>query len=389
MHNKKYVVITCLFLIIPLFIYFFYTAGNSHQNSKLANIPASKTAISLQDQFAHVAKECMPAVVVVTTQQRVAVIESPYADIYDYLYGRGKITYRDVPSGQGSGFFVSPDGYILTNFHIVRGQNSFKVVLYDGAEYTARLIGIDPPSDLALLKIDAKRKFFFLKFADISKLRIGYWSIAIGAPFSLEQTVTVGIVSHKKRGVGMNLHENFIQTDASINSGNSGGPLLDIHGKVIGVNDFILSPSGGNIGLSFAISADLAKRVCNDLMKHGKVDRPWLGVVMQPLTAKQKKSLKILHGIVISGIYRKSPAFKSGLNPGDIILSADGIPVDKARDLRMIVFSKHPDEKIIVKILRNGKKDTIEIKVERPKFNIYKYYPDRKNLLARSCKNLI
>ncbi|MDD5597126.1 MAG: trypsin-like peptidase domain-containing protein [Victivallaceae bacterium] len=389
-NSRKHTIFTCLFLTAVVILSVWLLENkNSVQAMPPARLSDSKTAISLQDQFAYVAQKSMPAVVVVTAQRRVAVVESPYANVYDYLYGGGKITYRNVPSGQGSGFFVSPDGYILTNFHIVRGQSSFKAVLNDGAEYEAELVGIDPPSDLALLKITAERKFPFLEFADMRKLKIGYWAIAIGAPFSLEQTVTVGIVSHKKRGVGMNLHENFVQTDASINPGNSGGPLLDIHGRVIGVNDFILSPSGGNIGLSFAISADLAKRVCEDLMKNGKVERPWLGVVMTELTAAQKESLHISHGILISGIYRDSPARNAGLKPGDIILSADGIPVNKAHDLRLTVLSKHPDEKIKLGILREGKEVIMEIKVERPKFNIYEsmHGSRENNLLSKSCEN--
>ena len=393
MQKKHYTLIFSLVLLLAIIISFLYSFKKPPTDNGLPNIrrPAKtssrKTALSLQDQFNYVAEKSMPAVVVITAQRRVAVLERPYADIYDYLYGGGKISYHDIPSGQGSGFFVSSEGYILTNFHIVRNQSSFKVVLKDGTEYQAKLVGVDPPSDLALLKINAKRKFPFLEFADIRKLKIGYWAIAIGAPFSLEQTVTVGIVSHKKRGAGMNLHENFIQTDASINPGNSGGPLLDINGKVIGVNDFILSPSGGNIGLSFAISADFAQRVCDDLIKSGKVDRPWLGIVMQPLTVEQKKSGNITRGILVSGIYRDSPAFKAGLKPGDIILDADSLPIDRARDLRLTVTSKHPDEKIKLRILRDNVKSDMEIKLERPKFNIYgaANSDGRNAILRQSC----
>jgi S1-C subfamily serine protease len=389
-NNKKHTIFICLFLtLIVVLSVLLLENKNSVQAGNSSSHSVPQAAISLQDQFADVARKSMPAVVVVTARRRVAVVESPYANVYDYLYGGGKVTYRDVPSGQGSGFFVSPEGYILTNFHIVRSQSSFKAVLNDGSEYDAKLVGVDPPSDLALLKINAEKKFPFLDFADTRKLKIGHWAIAIGAPFSLEQTVTVGIVSHKKRGVGMNLHENFIQTDASINPGNSGGPLLDIHGKVIGVNDFILSPSGGNIGLSFAISADLAKRVCEDLMKDGKVERPWLGIVMNELTKEQKDSLNITHGIVIRGIYRGSPAQKAGLKPGDIILSADGMPVNKPHDLRLTVLSKHPDEEIKLGVLREGREAVMEIKVERPKFNIYESMRSsrEKNLLSKSCEN--
>ena len=177
---------------------------------------------------------------------------TPYSNIYDY--SRRRIDYMDVPSGQGSGFFIREDGYILTNYHVVRNQDSFWITTHSGEEFPAQVVGIDPPTDLALLKVNEKKKFPVLKFAEGNSVEIGHWAIAIGAPFSLSRTVTVGIVSNKKRnGVGMNLYESYVQTDASINPGNSGGPLLNINGEVIGVNDFILSPSVGNIGLSFAI----------------------------------------------------------------------------------------------------------------------------------------
>ncbi|MDD5699077.1 MAG: trypsin-like peptidase domain-containing protein [Victivallaceae bacterium] len=394
--NKLYLLTFSLALLAAIMISFNYFRRERPADEEARRVrrpektSPPKTALSLQDQFNHVAEKSMPAVVVITARRRVAVVERPYADIYDYLYGGGQITYRDIPSGQGSGFFVSPDGYILTNFHIVRGQSSFQVVLHDGTEYPAELVGVDPPSDLALLKVNAGRKFPFLEFADISRLKIGHWAIAIGAPFSLEQTVTVGIVSHKKRGAGMNLHENFIQTDASINPGNSGGPLLDIHGKVIGVNDFILSPSGGNIGLSFAVSADFARRVCDDLIKNGKVDRPWLGIVMGTLTAEQKQSLNISRGIQVSGIYRDSPASKAGLKPGDLILDADSTAVNRPRDLRLTVLAKHPGEKIKLRILRDGIESDLEITVERPPFNLYKSMNSRgENTIPRqSCGEL-
>jgi serine protease Do len=373
---------------------YFITASFSNGAERVSVAETSvkacpETALSLQDRFAYVAEKSMPSVVVVTAKKRVAVLDHPYANIYDYLYGGGKVTYREVPSGQGSGFFISPKGYILTNYHIVKGQSSFKAILNDGLEFDAEVVGIDPPSDLALLKIDSEKEFPFLKFADMSKLKTGHWAIAIGAPFSLKQTVTVGTVSHKKRGVGMNLHENFVQTDASINPGNSGGPLLNIYGNVIGVNDFILSPSGGNIGLSFAISADLAKRVTEDLMKDGKVDRPWLGVAMRPLNSSEKKSLNILNGILLTGIYRDSPAAEAGLQPGDIILSVDSAKVDKPYDLKLIVLSKHPGEKINLEVFRNGKRMSMEIEVKRPDFNIYKLLesPQQNNLPAQSCNS--
>ena len=226
--------------------------------------PVTRSARQLQTDFSGAIHGTMPAVVLITAQKRIGVM-TPYSNIYDY--SRRRIDYMDVPSGQGSGFFIREDGYILTNYHVVRNQDSFWITTHSGEEFPAQVVGIDPPTDLALLKVNEKKKFPVLKFAEENSVEIGHWAIAIGAPFSLSRTVTVGIVSNKKRnGVGMNLYESYVQTDASINPGNSGGPLLNINGEVIGVNDFILSPSGGNIGLSFAISSDIAKKVSDELI---------------------------------------------------------------------------------------------------------------------------
>ena len=252
------------------------------------------SASGLQREFAAAINNSMPAVVLITAQKRIGVV-SPYSNLFDYR--RRKIDYLDVPSGQGSGFFIREDGYILTNFHVVRDQDSFYVTTNDGAEFQAKVVGVDPPSDLALLKIAGSgRKFETLKFAEIDRVKIGHWAIAIGAPFSLSRSVTVGVVSGmKRRGVGVNLHESYIQTDASINPGNSGGPLLNLAGEVIGVNDFIFSPSGGSVGISFAISADLAQHVAEEMIEHGQVRRPWLGVVLEPLSRKLRKQLDVEH----------------------------------------------------------------------------------------------
>lgn len=280
------------------------------QNPELSRpLPISdQDAGTLQAQFSETISRSMPAVVLITAQKRIGVV-SPYANLYNY--GRRRIDYMEIPSGQGSGFFIREDGYILTNHHVVRNQDSFWITTHEGEEYPAKVVGIDPPTDLALLKIDAKRKFPVLEFADAESVRIGHWAIAIGAPFSLSRTVTIGIVSNTRRnGVGMNLHESYVQTDASINPGNSGGPLLNIQGKVIGVNDFILSPSGGNIGLSFAISSDIARQVSTELINHGHVERPWLGAVLAPLNRNAKKKLGIEHGVLISQLFRNSPAAK-------------------------------------------------------------------------------
>ncbi len=319
---------------------------------------AHAAASNLQDAFASTVEKTMPAVVLITAQKRVGVV-SPV----DYY--RSRIEYRDVPTGQGSGFFIREDGYILTNFHVVRDQDSFYITTNDGEEFQAKVVGVDPPSDLALLKIETEdRKFETLKFADVDKVKIGHWAIAIGAPFSLSRSVTVGVVSGmKRRGVGVNLHESYIQTDASINPGNSGGPLLNLSGEVIGVNDFIFSPSGGSVGISFAISSDLAQHVAEEMIKHGQVRRPWLGVVLEPLSRQVRRQLDVEHGVGVSQIFRDSPA-AGVLRRGDVILELGGEPVDSAGDIQSRVYSSEPGDEMTVKFLRSGKTCEEKIRLE-------------------------
>ena len=320
------------------------------------------SAAALQREFAAAINNSMPAVVLITAQKRIGVV-SPYSNLFDYR--RRRIDYLDVPSGQGSGFFIREDGYILTNFHVVRDQDSFWITTHDGREFPAQVVGIDPPTDLALLKIDSKEKFPVLHFADAEKIQIGHWAIAIGAPFSLSRTVTVGIVSNKKRsGVGVNLYESYVQTDASINPGNSGGPLLNIKGEVIGVNDFILSPSGGNIGLSFAISSDIAAQVAEALIRDGRVERPWLGVILQEIGREERRKAGLEHGVLIARLYRNSPAAEV-LRPGDVVLEANRIPIHTPHDLQGIVFSAAPDSTIKLRIWRSGRTREVEVKVRK------------------------
>lgn len=320
-------------------------------------------AASLQADFSAAINGAMPAVVLITAQKRIGVI-SPYSNLFDY--GRRKIDFLEVPSGQGSGFFIREDGYILTNYHVVREQDSFWITTHDGKEYPARVAGIDPPTDLALLKIEDAAPFPTLTFADPEKLRIGHWAIAIGAPFSLSRTVTVGIVSNMKRsGVGVNLHESYVQTDASINPGNSGGPLLNIDGEVIGVNDFILSPSGGSIGLSFAISSDIAREISEELILRGRVERPWLGIVMQELSREDRQKLRLDRGgVLVAQIFRGSPAARH-LRSGDVILSANGKNISFAYELQGCIFSLAPDSELTLEVLRNGRKITVKTTVRK------------------------
>ncbi len=335
---------------------------------------SSPGAERLQTDFSNAISKSMPAVVLITAQKRIGVV-SPYSNIYDYR--RRRIDYLDIPSGQGSGFFIREDGYILTNYHVVRNQDSFWITTHSGEEYPAQVVGIDPPTDLALLKVNEKKTFPVLKFADSNSIEIGHWAIAIGAPFSLSRTVTVGIVSNKKRsGVGMNLYESYVQTDASINPGNSGGPLLNIRGEVIGVNDFILSPSGGNIGLSFAISSEIAEGVARELIARGHVERPWLGIVMQALDRDAKKQLNLDHGVLVAQIFRGSPA-AGRLRRGDVILKANSRVISAPHDLQGIVFSLTPGASLKLEVLRGSTVQEIDLSVQKSPRNWSRMTPDQ------------
>ena len=317
-------------------------------------------AAELQSDFAAAIRRAMPAVVLITAKKRLGVVE--WRDF------RRRIDFREIPSGQGSGFLIRPDGYLMTNYHVVRDQDSFWVTASDGKEYPAKVVGADPATDLAVLKIDGRRDFPILRFADPESLQIGHWAIAIGAPFSLSRTVTVGIVSSKHRsGVGVNALENYVQTDASINPGNSGGPLLDIRGRVIGVNDFILSPHGGNIGLSFAVSSDLAKQVAEELIAKGHIERPWLGVLAEELEPEELRRAGLKSGVLVRAVARRSPA-EDSLDPGDIIVSAAGNPLRSPLELQKIVLELGADKDLALEVRRGGRSlsGTLKLRTSPP-----------------------
>ncbi len=323
-----------------------------------------QSASTLQEDFARVAEKCSPAVVVIKTGRVAYYYEDTATSLYNYFHGSPTPRERTVPTGLGSGFFIDDTGHILTNHHIVKQQDVFTVTLQDQTEYPAELVGVDPLSDLAVLKINTGRKMPYLEFADSEKVKVGHWAIAIGAPFSLNHSVTVGIISHKRRTMGLNVYENFIQTDASINQGNSGGPLLDIEGRVIGVNDFILTPSSGNIGLSFAIAGNLARKIGEQLIGGGKIIRPWLGASMAALSAGYKKKFSLNGGVLIIEILRNGPADKGGLIPGDVIIKVDGNTVLRPNDVQMSIANHRPGDMVKIQIFREGKYMDVILQVE-------------------------
>lgn len=264
--------------------------------------------------------------------------------------------------GQGSGFIIDPSGVILTNNHVVDGADEVTVHLTDKREFKAKVLGADPKTDIAVLKIEGKN-LPFVKLGNSSKVKVGEWVAAIGAPFGLDNTVTAGIVSAKSRNLPDEQFVPFIQTDVAVNPGNSGGPLFNMNGEVIGINSQIFSTSGGFMGLSFAIPIDLAVQIKDELMKSGKVSRGRLGVLMQALTPKLAQSfdLKETKGALIAQIEKNGPADKAGLQEGDIVIEYDGKPIEEIRDLSLAVASTKPGTKVPVKVIRNGKNKDLSI----------------------------
>jgi serine protease Do len=269
---------------------------------------------------------------------------------------------RQYATGQGSGFFISADGYAVTNNHVVDKAESVDVTTDDGKTYTAKVIGTDPRSDVALIKVSGRSDFPFVHFGDHSP-RIGDWVIAVGNPFGLGGTVTAGIVSARGRDIGAGPYDDFIQIDAAVNKGNSGGPTFDVDGNVIGVNTAIFSPSGGNVGIAFDIPAETVKAVVAQLRDRGSVTRGWIGVQIQPVTADIADSLgmKNARGALVAEPQSGSPADKAGIKAGDVIVSVNGEAVEDARTLARRISALAPGASVRLGVVRNGREETLTL----------------------------
>jgi len=269
------------------------------------------------------------------------------------------------PTAQGSGFFISEDGYLVTNNHVVDGGTEFTIVTDDGSELNAKLVGTDPRTDLAVLKVDNanNRKFTYVAFADDSKVRVGDWVVAVGNPFGLGGTVTSGIVSARGRDIGAGPYDDFIQIDAAVNRGNSGGPAFNLSGEVVGVNTAIFSPSGGNVGIAFAIPASTANRVVQSLMKDGFVERGWLGVEIQPVNRDIADSLGLgeTKGALVAQAQDNGPAKKAGIASGDVITAVNGQQVASPKELARLVAGIQPGSSVDVTVWRNGKAENVKV----------------------------
>jgi serine protease Do len=322
--------------------------------------------------FVQLAEQLKPSVVNISTsqtvQQRTPSLPSPglpgndmFEDFFERFF-RGHPQAPHKKRALGSGFIISNDGYILTNDHVVESADVIKVKLSDGREFDGEVRGLDPKLDLALIKIEAGEGLPVAELGDSDTLQVGEWVMAIGNPFGLEQTVTVGIVSAKGRVIGAGPYDNFIQTDASINPGNSGGPLFNTHGEVVAINTAIVA---GGQGIGFAIPVNMAKQIIPQLRDDGRVTRGYLGVTVQAMTGELAESfgLKDAKGALVNEVIEGSPAKDAGLLRGDIILEFNGQPINDINDLPRIVANTPVDEKVKVKIFRKGKEREVKVKV--------------------------
>ncbi|WP_374529968.1 Do family serine endopeptidase [Novosphingobium sp.] len=315
--------------------------------------------------FADLTQQLQPAVVNISVRQKVVVKQqqNPLAGLMFGGFGRAAPAQEKLAEALGSGFIISADGYIVTNNHVVslddeNAADAVTVKLADGTQYNARIVGRDPESDIAVLKVDAKGPLPFVPFGDSGKVRAGDWVIAIGNPFGLGGTVTSGIISSVNRNTGTGAYDHYIQTDASINSGNSGGPMFDMRGNVIGINNWIVAPSGGNIGIGFAIPSDVAKPIVAKLMAGRAIERGFLGVQIQPVTDEIADSIGLPHdsGEVIRGVQPGLPGAAAGLKVGDIVLKVNNEDVTPSRTLSAIVSDTAPGTRVPLDVLREGKK---------------------------------
>ena len=332
-------------------------------------------AKAVPDSFAGLVKKASPAVVFISTKKIVRhrnlspfEQNDPLRDLFERFYGNRMP--RDIPqTGLGTGFIIDKDGYILTNNHVVDSVDEIKVTLEDDSVYEAKIIGRDPETDIALIKIDGAKGLKPLEFGDSDKLEVGDWVVAIGNPYGLGHTVTAGIVSAKYRNNVMGgSFDNFIQTDASINPGNSGGPLMNINGEAIGINSAIYSQTGGSVGIGFAIPINMAKDLL-PMLKTGKIERGWLGVYVQKIDEelKEKFNLEDENGALIAYVNPDGPSAKAGLKEGDVIVSFQGKEIKDSDKLPYLVSSTPVGTEAEVVVIRDGKRKTFKVKLgDRP-----------------------
>lgn len=347
----------------------------------LAVMAAQAHARGAPDSFADLAEKLLPSVVNISTTQIIEGREgqglpqlppgSPFEDFFKDFMDRNAPQQKRKAISLGSGFIIHSNGdnesYVVTNNHVVEGAEEVTVILQDDTRMDAEIVGRDPKTDLAVLKVKSEKKLPFVKFGNSNKTRVGDWAVAIGNPFGLGGTVTAGIVSARGRDINSGPYDDFLQTDASINRGNSGGPLFNMDGEVIGINTAIFSPTGGSVGIGFARSSASAEPIIKQLIKHGSVRRGWLGVHIQTVTEEMADALglKDASGALVASVLDDSPAKAAGIEHGDVILSFDGQPVTTMRRLPALVAATDIDKEVKVEVLRKGKRKTLKVRIGR------------------------
>lgn len=333
--------------------------------------------IDLENIFVKVAEEVKPAVVNLSVEKKIKArsffpgfrdeFRDPFFDGFFDNFFRDFREREYTQQSLGSGVIVDSRGYILTNNHVVKEANEITVTLLDGRKFKGKVVGADPKTDLALIKVDAKDNLPIARLGNSDEVKIGSWAIAIGNPFGLDHTITVGVISAKGRAIGVAEYEDLIQTDASVNPGNSGGPLVNIHGEIIGINTAIVA---GGQGIGFAIPINMARKTIGDLIEHGKVLRAWLGVYIQEVTpelAKEFKGAKAKKGVLVSTVIPDSPAEKAGLKRGDIILSVDKTEITTTQGLQKEILKRKIGQIVKLEVLREGTVLIIEIELTQLK----------------------
>ena len=367
--NKKFALLSMLFLVLSC-------SNKTGNNSESANSTTeqqktvspeelkkyTKNAAQTQDAFVGVHNSVKDSIVNIRTKKTVTV--NTYNPLEELLYGRSGGQEKRESGSLGSGFVVSKDGYVVTNNHVIDGADEIYVKFSNGREYRTKLVGTSPEVDIAVLKIDSNETFKPLEFSNSDQVQIGQWSIAFGNPLGLNDSMTVGIVSAAGRSsLGIEEIENFIQTDAAINQGNSGGPLIDITGKVIGVNTAIYSQSGGSVGIGFAIPANLVTTVKDSIIATGKFEKPYIGIYLGNLDADKVKALnlKSSNGVFIAGTVPNGPAAAAGITKNDIITAVDGKEVNSAGAFVGEIAAKKVGQSVKLTISRNGKTSEVSV----------------------------
>lgn len=393
MDQKRFSLLFVLILFLSVGVLLVGTCGTTSENSargqgqKESPAPASgdstggcEIADKLSEAFENAAEKVNESVVPIFAEQEV-VVQSPFSspgdpfrdffgdDLFRRFFGTPEKGQKRTVRSMGSGVIVSKDGYILTNNHVVKGAEKLTVVMTDGKKYSAKIIGTDPQTDVAVIKID-DRNLPAAVLGDSDQVKVGQWVIAVGNPFQLLHTATAGIISAKGRSsIGLADYEDFIQTDAAINPGNSGGALADLRGSVIGINTAINSPSGGNVGIGFAIPINMARGVMEKLIKDGKVTRGYMGLLPQDIDENLAKALKLeeMKGSLVGDVTSGGPAEKAGIKRGDVIIKINGRAVENSSDLRLQVAQAQPGTVITVTLIRDGKEKQVRVKLaERP-----------------------